>query len=76
MTAARTFRGLRLARRPELRIVLPLEEAGRIIIAAESVEDERRLREWLRRSRSLAALPVILERLLDDLDEYDARRAA
>jgi hypothetical protein len=60
---------------PELILRLPLEEAGKIILAAETREDELRLREWLRRSRAMAALPGILERLLDDLDAVDGRAA-
>jgi hypothetical protein len=56
---------------PELVIRLPLEGEGIIVLAAGSLEDERRLREWLRRCRRLDELTGLLLRLLDELDDYD-----
>lgn len=63
-------------RSPALRVVLELEQAGRIMFEADTHEDELRLRRWLRRSSAFEALPDILGRLLDDLDEADQRTAA
>jgi len=60
---------------PALHVLLPLEESGRIVLAADTFEDELRLRSWLRRSSALQALPEILARLLDDLDEHDREAA-
>lgn len=62
--------------RPELLIRLPLEGAGQIMFVADSSEDELRLRQWLRRSQTLATLAAILWRLLDDLDAVDGEVAA
>jgi len=62
--------------RPALAIRIPYEGVVQITLEADSHEDELRLRRWLRRSRSLAALPQVLERLLADLDEFDRRKAA
>jgi hypothetical protein len=45
--------------------------AGLIVLLAESHEDELRLRSWLRRSAAFAALPALIEGLLDDLDRID-----
>ena len=42
----------------------------------ESYEDELRLRSWLRRSEAFAALPVLVQNLLDDLDRLDEENAA
>jgi hypothetical protein len=55
--------------------VLELEEPGRVILDADSYEDELRLRRWLRRSTAFRNLPALLERLLDDLDELDRMAA-
>jgi len=65
-----------MRRRPRLVVVLPLEEAGRIFLEAETLEDEVRLRVWLRRSTAFERLPEILQRLLDDLDQIDEEPAA
>jgi hypothetical protein len=61
---------------PRLVIVIPLEGHGRILLDAETFEDELRLRGWLRRAPVFERLPAILERLLDDLDLMDEERAA
>jgi hypothetical protein len=61
---------------PALHVWLELEQPGQLILAADTYEDELRLRSWLRRSRALEALPEILARLLGDLDAFDAERAA
>jgi hypothetical protein len=61
---------------PALVVTLPLEGIGRIVFVAASYEDELRLRRWLRTSDEFAALPSILERLLDDMDEHDDEDAA
>jgi hypothetical protein len=61
--------------RPALHIELPLESRGRIVLNAANYEDELRLRHWLRGSREWRGLPEIVGRLLDDLDEHDAREA-
>lgn len=60
---------------PRLVFVLELEEPGRVILDADSYEDELRLRRWLRRSTAFRNLPALLERLLDDLDELDRMAA-
>jgi hypothetical protein len=62
---------------PTLMLTLELEQghAG-LRLVADTWEDERRLRAWLRRSGALAELSATLERLLDDLDEQDRRAAA
>lgn len=65
-----------LQRRPQLRILVPLESDGEIMIDADSREDEMRLRQWLSRSPAFQLLPGILETLLDDLDEHDRESAA
>jgi hypothetical protein len=57
-------------------IELPIESHGRITLQAATHEDELRLRHWLRGSSQWRALPVIVARFLDDLDEHDAREAA
>jgi hypothetical protein len=62
-------------RRPQLVIIVPLEEPGTILLDAATLEDEFRLRLWLRRSSVLKALPGILARLLDDLDDHDRMAA-
>lgn len=66
---------MRPRRPPELVVRVPLEGAGRIVIAADTFEDELRLRAWLRRSRALDDLAVVLVRLLDELDERDRSAA-
>lgn len=63
-------------RPPALHVVIPLEQPGKILFDAETFEDELRLRSWLRRSSAFEALPGILTRLLDDLDEHDTKAAA
>jgi hypothetical protein len=60
-------------RPPRLVIELELERHhGRIFLVADTLEDELRLRLWLRRSAAFAALPALVERLLDDLDRSAA----
>jgi hypothetical protein len=66
----RTTRGGRPA--PVLVIEIPLEGSGRAQIRAESYEDERRLRLWLRHTSRLPTLAVALERCLNFLDEREA----
>jgi hypothetical protein len=61
---------------PRLIIELEYEQPGRIVLHAATLEDERRLRFWLRRASAMEALPEIAARLLDDLDEFDQRFAA
>jgi hypothetical protein len=56
-------------RRPRLVITVPLEGPAQILLDADTLEDETRLRVWLRRSSALATLPGVLHRLLDDLDD-------
>jgi hypothetical protein len=65
-----------LRARPTLWIILPLESHGQIWLDATSLEDELRLRAWLRRSASLEQLPAVLAGLLDDLDRLDEEHAA
>jgi hypothetical protein len=62
-------------RRPELIVRLPLEGKGLVFLAADSLEDELRLRSWLRRCGRLDELAAFLERLLDELDDYDRSTA-
>jgi hypothetical protein len=65
-----------MRRRPRLPVVIPLEEYGRILLDAETLEDELRLRAWLRRSAVFERLPQALARLLDDPERIDRERAA
>jgi hypothetical protein len=60
---------------PCLHVVFALEEPGRLLLVADTHEDERRLRSWLRRSQVLAMLPALLDRLLDERDERDEKAA-
>jgi len=63
----------RVMRRPP-RCVLEFEferERGVVMLLAETYEDERRLRAFLRRSTSFQALPALVAQLLDDLDQID-----
>jgi len=60
---------------PRLLIEIPLERRGHIVFDADSLENERRLRLWLRHSAALRELPEILARLLDDLDAIDREAA-
>jgi hypothetical protein len=64
------------ARRPTLVIRLPLEGDVVVRLEAATIEDERRLRSWLRRTRRLELLQHALQGILDDLDALDERRAA
>jgi hypothetical protein len=57
---------------PRLAIVIPLEGQGRIMLDADTFEDELRLRAWLRRSTVFEQLPAVLTQLLDDLDREAA----
>jgi hypothetical protein len=61
---------------PALVLVLPLEQSAGMRLDACTREDELRLRAWLRRTGALRALPRIVTRALDELDEQDLRRAA
>jgi hypothetical protein len=61
--------------RPELIVRVPLEGEGRIILAADTLEDGLRLRSWLRRCGRLDDLAAVLIRLLDDLDEHEEAAA-
>jgi hypothetical protein len=64
-------------RPPELIIRLPLEESeGQVILAADSLEDEVALRAWLLRSRIVGRLPVLVRRLLLELDHRDREEGA
>lgn len=63
-------------RRPALRIILPLEGDAIVRLDAATVEDERRLRAWLRGTRRLELLQHALEGILDDLDALEAERKA
>jgi hypothetical protein len=65
------------ARRPPvLAIQYELEhDHGFVVLLADSYEDELRLRSWLRRSTVFAALPALIEQLLDDLDQRDEAAA-
>jgi hypothetical protein len=64
-------------RPPRLVIELELErDLGIVLLFAESAEDERRLRMWLRYSAVFRTLPAMIDRLLDDLDRLDEERAA
>lgn len=64
-------------RPPRLLVVLELErDCGLVVVDAESLEDERRLRLWLRRSEAFQTLPEFVARLLDELDRVDEGRAA
>jgi hypothetical protein len=66
-----------MRRTPRLVIEYELERRqGLVMLIAESYEDELRLRSWLRRSEAFAALPVLVQNLLDDLDRLDEENAA
>jgi hypothetical protein len=54
---------------PALLIRVELEYRPKLVINADSWEDERRLRSWLREAGAIGALPGLIEDLLDDLDE-------
>lgn len=62
--------------RPALHVVIELEEDPLLFVAAANLEDELRLRAWLRRSSILPALPGLAHQLLDLLDSVDEGRAA
>lgn len=61
-------------RRPELRIVLPYEGKGWCEVVADSIEDERRLVEWLR--AALRRRESLGDATAAWLDEYERRAAA
>jgi hypothetical protein len=68
--------GRETRRPPKLVVEFELERRhGRVILVAETYEDELRLRSWLRRSAVFAALPAIAQWLLDDLDRIDESAA-
>lgn len=54
---------------PELHLVVALEELPVVRVVADSLEDELRLRRWL---RSQAARRRLFDALLDGLDEFAA----
>ena len=56
--------------------MLGLEEDPVLFVVAANLEDELRLRAWLRRSAALAELSELARRLLDALDEVDEASAA
>jgi hypothetical protein len=63
-------------RPPSIVIQYELErDHGLVVLLADTLEDERRLRSWLRRSAVFAALPALIEQLLDDLDQRDEAAA-
>jgi hypothetical protein len=63
----------RLPRRPPtLFVEVELEQKPRLRLTAATFEDERRLVEWLRRTRTLDGLSDVLAHLLDVLDEREA----
>ena len=51
---------------PSVVVELPLEGEPRVHVVAETFEDEQRLRNWLRRLRTLDELPRAVARALDD----------
>jgi hypothetical protein len=57
---------------PALVIEVPLEGSGRVQIRAESYEDKRRLRLWLRHASRLPTLAAALEGYLNYLDDREA----
>ena len=59
---------------PSLLIEIPLEGKARVRIVADSVEDERRLRRWLRAAlvRRGHVLATDLITLCDELDRREA----
>lgn len=64
--------GRRLPRRPPALLVeLRLEERPTLRLVAASLEDERRLVEWLRRTRALEALGDDVARLVAGVDERE-----
>jgi hypothetical protein len=61
---------------PSLQLEIRLEGVPVLWLAADSPENELRLRSWLRRSDALANARMALAVLLDELDRIDAERAA
>lgn len=61
-------------RRPMLVVLVPLEGEPEVIVGADRLEDELRLRAWLRARPDVVA--GLGERVLRDLDLLDDRRAA
>lgn len=61
--------------RPQLLLALPYEGRARVFLVAETLEDERRLRHWLR-AHALTDLPDAVRELLDALDARDEPWAA
>ena len=57
------------ASRPALLIELPLEGLPQLRIRAATLEDERRLRVWLRRARGARLIDEALRELLEVLEE-------
>lgn len=62
--------------RPALVVVLPYEGIPELRLVADSSEDERALRLWLRSSSALRELPEAVLELLNVLDELDWPAAA
>jgi hypothetical protein len=61
---------------PRLLGTVPFEGDACIHVEACSYEDELALRGWLRHTRQLNDLAIVLGRLLDDMDTCDEERAA
>ena len=56
-------------------ITVELEGRPQARIEARSLEEERKLRLWLARSRDVRGLPTLLARLLEELDGLDREGA-
>jgi hypothetical protein len=61
--------------RPQLLLLLPLEGRAQALLITDTLEDERRLRQWLR-AHELAELTQAVVELLDALDRFDKPEAA
>jgi hypothetical protein len=61
--------------RPQLLLLLPLEGRAQPLLITDTLEDERRLRQWLR-AHELAELTQAVVELLDALDRFDKPEAA
>ena len=68
-SAANGSTGAGLHRAPELHLVVALEELPKLFLISESLEDELRLRRWL---RTPGARSRLLDAVLDGLDEIAA----
>jgi len=62
---------------PYLVVEVALEaDVALVRLHASSLDDEVRLRLWLRRSELVKRLPVLIAQALDELDRLDDGRAA